>query len=117
MHLTPSGSLNRPVTVPSCRMVKTSPRWLPTQQRSPSMKIPNAGAPLANRHRTGAWRAVERVLTTGRRVTGRACRWPRTAGAYPLRTFSPTFRAAAAIAFASVANSVVLACPGVPIRP
>ncbi|WP_261809059.1 hypothetical protein [Nonomuraea sp. C10] len=54
---------------------------MPTQQRSPSTKMPNAGAPLSKRHRTGACRAVERVLVMARRVTARRCRTPRTAGA------------------------------------
>nr|BFE82559.1 hypothetical protein GCM10020093_051600 [Planobispora longispora] len=79
--------------------------------------MPNAAAPLAKRHSTGAWRAVERELTMLRRVTGRACRTPRTALAYPLRTFSPTFLAAAAAAFSAVAKEEVLVCPASPIRP
>lgn len=81
MHLTPSGSLNRLVTVPSWATVYTSPCWLPTQHPVPSTKMPNAAAPLANRHSTGAWLAVDLLLAMARRVTARRCRTPRTAGA------------------------------------
>lgn len=79
MHFTPSGSRIRPVTVPEWLTVKTSPRWLPTMQRSSSTKMPNAEAPLSKRHRTGACWAVERVLAMVLRVTARRWRTPRTA--------------------------------------
>ncbi|SCF06168.1 hypothetical protein GA0070607_5053 [Micromonospora coriariae] len=62
-------------------------------------------------------RAVERVLTICRRETLRFCRTPGTAGAYPLRTFSPIFFAAAARARALSGKTLALACPWSPIRP
>ncbi len=65
-------------------------------QVRPSTKMPKAGAPESYRQSTGAVRAVERVLTICRRETARFWRTPGTAGAYPLRIFSPIFFAAAA---------------------
>ena len=80
--------------------------------------MPKAAEPVRKRHRTGATaRAVEGAEVTWRRVTARGARCPRTAGAYPLRTFSPTFFAAAARALSAVGNVVVWTCPAAPIRP
>lgn len=98
--------------------MKTSPAWLPTQQRSSSTWMPKAADPVRKRQSTGATaRAVEGAELTARRVTARAARSPRTAGAYPLRTFSPIFFAAAACAFACVGNVERCVWPAAPIRP
>ncbi len=91
---------------------------MPTQQRSSSTWIPNAEAPVRNRHSTGATaRAVDGADVTCRRVTARAARCPCTAGAYPLRTFSPIFLAAAARAFSTVGKDELCTWPSAPMRP
>jgi hypothetical protein len=43
--------------------------------------MPNAGEPERKRHSSGAWRALERLLTICRRVVARRWRSPCTAGA------------------------------------
>ncbi|WP_439427216.1 hypothetical protein [Micromonospora sp. LA-10] len=96
MHFTPSGSRTWLTSRASWSSVVITPCSLPTMQCRSSTKMPKAGAPEAYRQRTGAVRAVERVLTICRRETVRFWRTPGTAGAYPLRTFSPIFFAAAA---------------------
>lgn len=73
---------------------------------------------MRKRHSTGATaRAVDGADVTWRRVTDRAARCPCTAGAYPLRTFSPIFFAAAARAFSAVGNEELCNWPSAPMRP